>query len=108
MIDAEQAARDEGTPSGTLTLGSLETTAALRLAPILTKSPPPPACRSPRGDRLPPQPGLFPRSALTELLARTQRTFDAATHQKPARRLAIALSPPPMPNRELDAIRVAS
>lgn len=37
MIDAERAARDDGTPSGTLILGSLETTAALRLAPILTE-----------------------------------------------------------------------
>jgi hypothetical protein len=33
----------------------------------------------------------FPLSALTELLARTQRAFHGATHEKPARRLSIAL-----------------
>jgi LysR family transcriptional regulator, cell division regulator len=34
--EAARAARDDGEPSGTLTLGSLETTAALRLAPVLS------------------------------------------------------------------------
>jgi LysR family transcriptional regulator, cell division regulator len=37
LSEAQAAARDEGTPSGTLVLGSLETTAALRLAPLLTE-----------------------------------------------------------------------
>lgn len=36
LLDAaKQAARDDGSPSGTLTIGSLETTAARRLPPIL-------------------------------------------------------------------------
>ena len=35
VSDARLAARDDGTPGGTLTLGTLETTAALRLPPIL-------------------------------------------------------------------------
>lgn len=35
LADAEAAARDEGPPSGPLRLGSLETTAALRLSPLL-------------------------------------------------------------------------
>lgn len=35
--DALRAARDDGRPSGTLTIGSLETTAALRLTPLLTR-----------------------------------------------------------------------
>jgi len=34
--EALRAARDDGKPAGTLTLGSLETTAALRLAPVLS------------------------------------------------------------------------
>lgn len=34
--EAARAARDDGEPGGTLTLGSLETTAALRLAPVLS------------------------------------------------------------------------
>ena len=38
MLDeAARAARDDGEPKGTLTLGSLETTAALRLAPVLSR-----------------------------------------------------------------------
>lgn len=38
MLDeAGRAARDDGEPGGTLTLGSLETTAALRLAPVLSR-----------------------------------------------------------------------
>jgi len=38
MLDeAARAARDDGEPRGTLTLGSLETTAALRLAPVLSQ-----------------------------------------------------------------------
>jgi LysR family transcriptional regulator, cell division regulator len=38
MLDeAMIAARDDGEPKGTLTLGSLETTAALRLAPVLSR-----------------------------------------------------------------------
>ena len=36
--EAARAARDDGEPGGTLTLGSLETTAALRLAPVLSRS----------------------------------------------------------------------
>jgi DNA-binding transcriptional LysR family regulator len=36
MADARRAARDDGTPSGLLTVGSLETTAALHLTPTLT------------------------------------------------------------------------
>src|SRR3954447_17169698 len=36
LADARRAARDDGTPRGTLTIGSLETTAALRLTPVLT------------------------------------------------------------------------
>ena len=35
VADAKFAARDDGVPSGALTLGTLETTAALRLSPIL-------------------------------------------------------------------------
>lgn len=35
LDDAARAVRDDGTPRGPLTLGSLETTAALRLAPVL-------------------------------------------------------------------------
>jgi DNA-binding transcriptional LysR family regulator len=35
LADALCAARDDGMPRGTLTIGSLETTAALRLAPLL-------------------------------------------------------------------------
>lgn len=35
--DAQTAARDEGAPSGTLLLGSMETTAAMRLSPLLTQ-----------------------------------------------------------------------
>jgi DNA-binding transcriptional LysR family regulator len=34
--EAEEAAKDEGTPSGSLVLGALETTTALRLSPLLT------------------------------------------------------------------------
>lgn len=37
MQDAEAAARDVGAPSGVLHIGSLETTAALRLSPILAR-----------------------------------------------------------------------
>jgi LysR family transcriptional regulator, cell division regulator len=33
--DARRAARDDGSPRGLLTIGSLETTAALRLTPLL-------------------------------------------------------------------------
>src|SRR3954449_3399708 len=36
LDDARRAALDDGTPQGPLVVGSLETTAALRLAPILT------------------------------------------------------------------------
>jgi DNA-binding transcriptional LysR family regulator len=36
IADAESAARDEGTPSGSLSLGGLETTTALRLSPMFT------------------------------------------------------------------------
>lgn len=35
LEDARRAVTDEGTPGGTLTVGSLETTAALRLSPVL-------------------------------------------------------------------------
>ncbi len=35
MEEARQAARDDGTPRGPLVIGSLETTAALRLSPLL-------------------------------------------------------------------------
>jgi LysR family transcriptional regulator, cell division regulator len=35
LDEAAQAARDDGTPQGTLIIGSLETTAAVRLAPVL-------------------------------------------------------------------------
>ena len=35
LDEARRAARDEGTPQGPLTVGSLETTAALRLSPLL-------------------------------------------------------------------------
>ena len=37
LTDARQAARDDGVPGGILTIGSLETTAALRLTPLLTR-----------------------------------------------------------------------
>jgi DNA-binding transcriptional LysR family regulator len=37
LADARRAARDEGTPRGPLSIGSLETTAALRLTPLLTR-----------------------------------------------------------------------
>lgn len=37
VAEACSAARDDGTPSGNLRLGSLETTAALRLSPLLTE-----------------------------------------------------------------------
>lgn len=36
LDDARRAARDDGTPAGSLVLGSLETTAALRLSPLLS------------------------------------------------------------------------
>jgi DNA-binding transcriptional LysR family regulator len=36
LSDARRAAQDEGTPQGLLTIGSLETTAAQRLSPIIT------------------------------------------------------------------------
>ena len=36
LEEAQRAARDDGEPGGSLTLGSLETTAALRLAPVLS------------------------------------------------------------------------
>ncbi len=35
LADAARAARDDGTPSGTLTIGALETTAAMRLSGVL-------------------------------------------------------------------------
>src|ERR1700757_4517337 len=35
IADARRAARDDGSPRGLLTIGSLETTAALRLTPLL-------------------------------------------------------------------------
>jgi DNA-binding transcriptional LysR family regulator len=37
LSDAKRAARDDGTPRGTLAIGSLETTAALRLTPLLSR-----------------------------------------------------------------------
>lgn len=37
LADAMRAARDDGTPQGTLTVGALETTTALRLTPLLTR-----------------------------------------------------------------------
>lgn len=37
MGEAEAATRDDGTPNGNLLLGSLETTTALRLSPLLTR-----------------------------------------------------------------------
>jgi DNA-binding transcriptional LysR family regulator len=37
LADARRAARDDGVPRGVLTIGSLETTAALRLTPLLTR-----------------------------------------------------------------------
>jgi LysR family transcriptional regulator, cell division regulator len=37
LEEAQRAARDDGEPAGSLTLGSLETTAALRLAPVLSR-----------------------------------------------------------------------
>jgi DNA-binding transcriptional LysR family regulator len=37
LADAMRAVRDDGTPRGTLTIGSLESTAALRLTPLLTR-----------------------------------------------------------------------
>ncbi len=36
LAEAKRAVQDDGTPSGLLTIGALETTAALRLSPILT------------------------------------------------------------------------
>jgi LysR family transcriptional regulator, cell division regulator len=36
LVDARRAVADEGAPQGILTIGSLETTAAVRLSPILT------------------------------------------------------------------------
>ena len=36
LEDARRAALDDGTPQGPLVIGSFETTAALRLAPLLT------------------------------------------------------------------------
>ncbi len=37
LHDAARAARDQGTPSGALTIGALESTAALRLSPLLAR-----------------------------------------------------------------------
>jgi DNA-binding transcriptional LysR family regulator len=37
MAEAREAARDDGAPRGLLTIGSLETTAALRLTPLLAR-----------------------------------------------------------------------
>ena len=37
LADAARAVRDDGTPRGALTIGTLETTAALRLAPLLAR-----------------------------------------------------------------------
>lgn len=37
LEDARRAVTDDGTPKGSLTIGSLETTAALRLSPLLTR-----------------------------------------------------------------------
>jgi DNA-binding transcriptional LysR family regulator len=37
MVDAARAVQDDGIPTGRLALGSLETTAALRLSPILSR-----------------------------------------------------------------------
>lgn len=37
VVEAAQAARDDGTPAGGLTLGALETTMALRLSPLLAR-----------------------------------------------------------------------
>ena len=37
LQDARQAALDEGTPAGPLTLGTLETTAAIRLSPVMAR-----------------------------------------------------------------------
>jgi LysR family transcriptional regulator, cell division regulator len=37
LIDARRAVRDNGTPAGSLVVGSLETTAAIRLAPVLAR-----------------------------------------------------------------------
>jgi DNA-binding transcriptional LysR family regulator len=37
LADARRAARDDGVPHGLLTIGSLETTAALRLTPLLAR-----------------------------------------------------------------------
>jgi LysR family transcriptional regulator, cell division regulator len=37
LAEAQAAARDDGTPRGTLSLGGLETTTALRLAPLLSR-----------------------------------------------------------------------
>jgi DNA-binding transcriptional LysR family regulator len=36
LVDARRAVADEGTPKGLLNIGSLETTAAVRLSPVLT------------------------------------------------------------------------
>ena len=38
LTDAARAARDDGVPRGPLTIGSLETTAALRLSPLIASS----------------------------------------------------------------------
>src|SRR5580693_3475246 len=37
LDDAKRAVADQGTPSGTLTIGSLDTTAALHLSPVLAR-----------------------------------------------------------------------
>ncbi len=37
LKDAHRAVRDEGKPAGSLTIGSLETTAAMRLSPVLAR-----------------------------------------------------------------------
>jgi LysR family transcriptional regulator, cell division regulator len=37
LDDAKRAVADDGTPSGTLTIGSLDTTAALHLSPVLSE-----------------------------------------------------------------------
>ena len=46
LDDAKRAVADEGTPSGALVIGSLDTTAALHLSPVLAGY-----CRSPSGGR---------------------------------------------------------
>ena len=37
LVDARRAVADDGSPGGALTIGSLETTAAIRLAPVLAR-----------------------------------------------------------------------